>query len=131
MYFRWCSRTRCEVKYRFELGCWVLPVGELWHCRRVARVVVVVIVYSFLFIVVWPATRHAHHLSEIALSAMHASRSHYLRDCLIDDYPICIAFASCFLRIIVRLPCYVRTQIQLRGGKPLGKNLKAPSKWSS
>ena len=43
-----------------------------------------------------------------ALDAMqHASRSHYLRDCSIDDYPICIAFASCFLRIIVRLPRYV------------------------
>ena len=63
-----------------------------------------------------------------ALSAMHASRSHYLRDCLIDDYPVCIAFASCFLRIIVRLLCYVRIRIQLREGKSRGKNLKASSK---
>lgn len=34
---RWPSRTRCEIRYPFECRLWVLPVGGIWRCRRVAR----------------------------------------------------------------------------------------------
>lgn len=35
--FYCCSRTRCEASHLFKCRFWVLPVGETWRCRNVAR----------------------------------------------------------------------------------------------